>query len=90
MNTQNVTNAKVTGKERINYDSSSYYLIFTDKGEFTIKDELFRWNFSSSSWYGDINIGDCYKFKVGGFRAGFFNMYPNIHTKPIQKKCKTP
>ena len=92
MNTQLIKNAKVLDKERVtkNVDGSdqSYYLIYTDKGEFTIEDELFRGNFKSSNWYGKIQKDKCYNLTVGGYRNGFLSMYQNIHDAPIECNCK--
>lgn len=90
MNTESYNCVLVKDKERVvkqNGDKTeSYYLIYTDKGEFTIKDELFRGNFSSSTWYGYMAVGERYTFDTGGYRKGFLSMYPNIHTKPV--KCE--
>ena len=83
--TDNVSSAKVLDKERINTKESSYYLIYTDKGEFTITDDLFRGNFKSSTWYGSLRQDSCYSFKTGGIRNGVLSMYPNMISKP--KKC---
>ena len=78
--------ATILEKERILSEESSYYLIYTDKGEFTIQDELFRGNFKSSKWYGKLQKNKIYSFKVGGYRNGVLSMYPNIHSNPIE--CK--
>ncbi|MCG8805895.1 hypothetical protein G1K75_09525 [Tenacibaculum finnmarkense] len=92
-NTQTVKNAKIIDKERVtksNGDAGvdSFYLIYTDKGEFTIKDELLRGNFKSSTWYGKIEKGNCYNLVVGGYRQGFLSMYQNIHETPVLVSCE--
>ena len=91
MNTRHVRAAKVLEKERVtkyvNGRDKSYYLIYTDKGEFTIKDELFRGNFLSSKWYGIMKKDKCYTFEVGGYRSGFVSIYQNIHTEPVECGC---
>jgi len=91
-NTEIIRDAKIIDKERVVKNSGesidSFYLIYTDKGEFTIKDELFRGNFKSSNWYGYIEKGKCYNFAVGGYRIGVLSSYQNIHQKPILVNCK--
>jgi hypothetical protein len=78
--------ALVMGKERITDtkkgNSTSYYLIFTDKGEFTIADELLRGNFESSRWYGKMQVGKNYSFATGGYRIPFLSQYKNIYSEP--------
>jgi hypothetical protein len=92
MNNKEIKGARIMDKERVTSISDgsyhSYYLVYTNKGEFTIKDEFFRGNFKSSSWYGVLQREKCYNFKVGGYRNGFFTMYPNIHSKPVECKCE--
>ena len=85
MKKDNVQGAKILDKERIHNQEHSYYLIYTDKGEFTIEDDLFRGNFKSSTWYGMLRRDSCYSFKTGGYRNGALSMYPNVISKP--KKC---
>ncbi|WP_370398398.1 hypothetical protein [Tenacibaculum dicentrarchi] len=92
-NTVKIKKAKVIEKERVtkndgNGGVDSFYLIYTDKGEFTLKDELFRGNFKSSNWYGKIQKGNCYDLVVGGYRNGLLSMYQNIHEKPIEVSCE--
>lgn len=75
-------NATVTEKERIitssDGDVSSYYLVFTDKGTYTLKDELLYGNFRSSDMYGKLKINESYEFTTIGFRFGMTSTYPNI------------
>lgn len=87
LNTEDINCTTILEKERVvEKEGESYYLIYTDKGEFTIKDELLRGNFNSSNWYGSMKLGGKYSFSVGGFRSGFLSMYQNIHSKP--RICK--
>ena len=85
--TEEIKCAKILGKERISKyvdgQDQSYYLIYTDKGEFTIEDDLLRGNFSSSHWYGKFQEGKTYTFKVGGYRSGFLSSYQNVYTEPV-------
>lgn len=59
-----VKSARVTKTERVNDRDSSYYLVFTDKGTFMVKDSLWvgRWN--SSDLYGSIEPGHRYDIKA--------------------------
>jgi hypothetical protein len=83
-NTEKVNCVEVMGKERINVGDGGYYLVFTSKGEFKVEDDLFRGNFESSSWYGQMKSDHNYTFEVGGYRIPFLSMYPNITTQPIE------
>lgn len=85
IHTDRVNCELVTGKERVNNKAGGYYLVFTDKGEYTVSDEFFRGNFKSSTWYGSLDVGKLYSFKTGGFRLPFFSKYPNIISQP--KNC---
>ncbi len=78
-NTTDTVRATVLGKERINNSGgSSYYLVFTDRGEFKNSDDLLLGKFDSSTTYGTLEIGKSYEFDVVGWRVPFFSMYPNI------------
>lgn len=80
MNEKTYENCEVTGKERITKGNTSYYLIFTDKGEFKITDQMFTGKFNSSSIYGRIKVGKKYRIVTKGYRSGLFSMYPNIQS----------
>lgn len=85
VNTESIECAEVLEKERITVlEGGSYYLVMTDKGEYTVTDELFRGNFNSSQWYGKMKIGKSYSFKTGGYRIGLLSSYKNIHSKPLE------
>jgi hypothetical protein len=78
----NTFEAKVEGKERITEKSGdnieSFYLVYTDKGTFSLEDDMFRGNFYSSDVYGKLKQDSIYKFTTSGYRIGFINSYPNI------------
>ncbi len=65
-------------KERIVKQSSSKYIIFTDKGTFQNTDTIFYWKWNSSDLYGNMKRGKTYKAHVYGFRFGLFSWYKNI------------
>lgn len=69
---------KVTGKERHNTSQSSYYLVYTDKTTYTLKDSVFDFNFDTSDDYGKLEVGSCYELYVRGIRIPFLSMYQNI------------
>lgn len=76
--------ATVTDKAVKNSGDSGKYLVFTkdDLGEvhvFEITDNLFARRFNSSDTYAQIEIGQKYKFVVGGKRVQLFSWYPNIY-----------
>lgn len=76
--------ATVTDKDVKNSSESSKYLVFTkdDSGEvhvFEVTDNLFAGRFNSSDTYAQIEIGQKYKFTVGGKRVPLFSWYPNIY-----------
>lgn len=81
MNKTTVT-ATVLDKERITEvvdgNTNSYYVIFTDVGEYQISDQLFVGKFNSSTLYGKLKEGKTYEFTIRGYRSGFLSMYPNI------------
>jgi hypothetical protein len=78
----NTIEAKIEGKERITESVGngikSYYLVYTDKGTFSLEDDMFRGNFYSSDVYGKLKQDSIYKFTTSGYRIGFINSYPNI------------
>lgn len=68
----------VNKTERTTEESSSYYLVFTDKGVFQISDQVFKWKFNSSDIYGSIKADSTYEIITTGYRVPFLSMYPNI------------
>lgn len=68
----------VTGKERVNSEDDSYYLIFTSDGVYKNEDSLIHMKFDSSDLYGKLKVGDTYKCKTNWFRVNFLSMYKNI------------
>jgi len=72
------TTFKVDSKERINKDSDSYYLVFTENEVFKNEDSLLKWKLNSSDVYGKLKEGENYTCEVCGWRVRFFSMYRNI------------
>lgn len=75
--------ATVTDKDIKTSGDDSNYLIFTEKsnGEILvmeIDDSLLAGRWDSSNDYAAIEVGETYKFNVGGFRWEFMSWYPNI------------
>lgn len=73
----------VTGKERVNNDDGSKYLIFGEKenGETLVVenvDSILRGKFNSSDFYGQLKIGNKYEITVVGARVPFSSMYENV------------
>ena len=68
--------ATVTKTERV----SDTYLIFTDKGVYSDKDDWRFLKFNSSDIYGKLSqkIGKLVTFEVTGFRVPLFSWYQNI------------
>lgn len=81
----NIT-ATVTGKERVNYEKSGKYLIFTDNETFECTDAMFVGKFNSSDMYGNIQKDSTYRFKVVGWRIPFLSSYRNIIKVTIKTK----
>lgn len=83
---QEITCATVSDKERITKSTgestTSYYLIFTDKGEFKVEDDLFRGIFNSSTTYGKLRKDSTYTFTVSGKRIPWMSAYQNVITTP--------
>lgn len=79
-NARETFTATVKKTERINSAKSSYYLVFTDRGEFCNSDDLLLGKFDSSSLYGRLEAGKQFEFEVVGWRVPFLSMYPNIVT----------
>lgn len=82
-NNENTFTTKVRDKERVTTSDSdghikSFYLVYTDNGTYSLKDELLYGNFRSSDLYGKIVRDSTYEITTVGFRVGFLSMYPNI------------
>ena len=90
-NIVSIRDAEVLDKDRITTvtdgNSESFYLIFTDKGEFKIQDDMIRGNHNSSKWYGSMRVGFTYNFQVDGFRNNtIVTSYQNIISTPKLSK----
>lgn len=76
------TTITITHKERIVRGSgdsvSSYYLVYTDRETFALKDDLFYGQFNSSDIYGRIKSGDTYRVTALGVRVPFLSWYRNL------------
>lgn len=73
---------EIDRKEAVSHGESTKYLIYPEKGEpLQNEDALFHGKFNSSTVYGEIEKGKCYRFKVYGWRVPFLSMYKNIVRK---------
>ena len=54
------------------------YMIYTDKGSFTMKDSIAYFRFSTSDDYGKIKKGSKYTLQAYGWRVPFLSVYENI------------
>lgn len=54
------------------------YLVFTDKGTFEITDTLMYLRFTSSDYWGKLEVGSTYNVTATGYRVGFLSWYENI------------
>ncbi|MCP3686087.1 MAG: hypothetical protein GY861_25860 [bacterium] len=68
----------ITGKERINTQDTSYYLVFTDKGAFKNDDDLWQLKFDSSELQAKLIEGDTYTCTKNFWRVPFLSMYENL------------
>jgi len=68
----------ITNKERVVKDKDSYYLVWTDKEVFSLKDSFWNFQFRSSDLYGKLQPGKTYEVVVYGLRIPFFSWYRNI------------
>jgi hypothetical protein len=64
-------------KSRIS-TTKDIYMIYCEDETFTIEDELWYWQYSSSDLYGKLVPQKTYKIKVTGFRIPLFSNYRNI------------
>lgn len=70
--------AKVDSKERTCFKSTDCrYMVYTDKENFEITDQLFGRK-NSSDVYGKIKVGNTYKFHVIGYRNPTYTKFRNI------------
>lgn len=80
--------AKVEEKEAVHHGGGTKYLLYPEKGEpLENTDAMFHMKFNSSTIYGEIEEGECYRFEVYGWRLPFFSMYQNIIGKE-EIKCE--
>jgi len=70
----------VNKAERITKGDSSYYLVFTDKGEFKNVDSFLNWKWNSSEIYGNMEKGKQFKCSKNWWRVEFLSMYENLIT----------
>lgn len=54
------------------------YMIYTDKGSFTMEDTIAYFRFNTSDEYGKIKRGATYKMDAYGWRVPLFSKYENI------------
>lgn len=75
--------ATITDKERDNANDDNRYLIYAELEDGSTlvmenTDSFIRLKFNSSDLYGDLKVGETYKFRVVGYRYPFLSMYENI------------
>jgi len=68
----------VTGKERINTQDVSYYLVFSEEGAFKNDDDLWQLKFDSSELQAKLKEGGTYLCTKNFWRIPFFSMYENL------------
>jgi len=68
----------IKDKERVNKNSDSYYLVYTDKEVFTIQDSMVKMRWNSSDVYGALEIGKTYDLTAYGWRIEYTSSYRNI------------
>jgi hypothetical protein len=75
-----VKNVKVKQKEAVPGNNNGEYLFFTKRDEvFSNNDNLIHLKFDSSDVYSKVEKGNCYNFKVHGFRMHFpVTLYRNV------------
>ncbi|MEI2420654.1 hypothetical protein V6O07_10305, partial [Arthrospira platensis SPKY2] len=80
----------IQDKERVISKSgdqtTSKYLIFTDREVFENTDTVWGLKWNSSDVYGKIQRGQICDFEVTGFRIPFMSVYRNI----LSASCATP
>lgn len=68
----------VTGKERINTQDTSYYLVFSDKGAFKNEDDFWQLKFDSSEVQAKLVEGNTYTCSKNYWRVPFLSVYENL------------
>lgn len=73
----------VTGKERVNKDDTSYYLVFgKDMDGKTVvyknTDNILRGKWNSSEMQGELEVGSTYQVNLVGYRVPLLSWYENI------------
>lgn len=77
--TEGTEEITVDSKERVNYEKSSKYLIYTkDDRVFENTDSVLYGKFNSSNIYAKLEAGNCYRVKVAGVRFSVASSYRNI------------
>lgn len=69
---------KAIKRECSNNSCHDTYMIYTDKGVYKDKDNLFFLKFNSSDLYGQLQRGHTYKCRSNGFRVPIFSHYRNM------------
>lgn len=69
----------VTGKESVRAGDGNQYRVYTDECQtLVVEDSLTVGRYNSADVYAKIEAGKTYEFRTGGYRNGFFSMFPNI------------
>lgn len=67
----------VRDKERVGGDNGKY-LVFTDRGVFSVEDSVSFGTWNASDRYNGIEVGKTYTCRVAGWRVHFTSSYENI------------
>jgi hypothetical protein len=77
--TEKTETITVKNKERVNYEKSSKYLIYTESNRvFENTDSALYGKFNSSNIYARLEAGNCYRVKTAGIRFSLVSSYRNI------------
>jgi len=68
----------VLDKERINKDSDSKYLVYTDLEPLENTDAMLFLKFNSADLQGQLQVGYTYEVTIVGWRIPFISMFRNI------------
>lgn len=76
--TQEQITAKVEDKDIKRNGEVDLYMVYTDQEVLVNSDAMMHGKFNSSDVWANIEIGNCYRFDVFGYRIPLFSSYRNI------------
>ena len=69
----------VIDKEAVKSGDGNQYRVYTQECQtLVVEDSLSQGRWNSADVYARIEPGERYEFRTGGYRNGFFSMFPNI------------